>query len=208
MPFFTYLSENEAAESAFTGAMAAGSRIQGMLVAEAIDLSDARQVCDVGGGSGSVLAHLLRVHPHLTGSVLDLPGLERDAEAVFAAAGVSDRARFVGGNFFDAVPERCDVYTLFAVIHDWDDERCATILGCIRRAMSADGRILVIEGMMPEHDQEHFLKTADMLMLVLGDGGRERTKREFDVLWRRAGLRARKTTTLASTFAVFELVPA
>lgn len=208
VPFFTYLGkENREAGRAFAGAMAAGSRLQAMLFAESIDFRGVNHVCDIGGGSGSVLAHLLRVHPGLRGTVLDLPELAPEAQAVFEAAGVTDRATFVGGDFFEAVPTDCDLYLMFAVVHDWDDDRCALILSNIRQAMAAGGRIMVIEGAVPTHDGEHFLKTTDMLMLVLGDGGRERTAAEFETLWGRAGLRLSRRTMLPSTFEVFELVP-
>jgi O-methyltransferase domain/Dimerisation domain len=207
VPFFTYLGkENPAAGRAFAGAMAAGSRLQAMLFAESIDFRRVNHVCDIGGGSGSVLAHLLRVHPALRGTVLDLPELAPEAQAIFEAAGVADRATFVGGDFFEAVPAGCDLYIMFAVIHDWDDDRCTLILSNIRKAMAPGGRIMVIEGVVPMHDGEHFLKTTDMLMLVLGDGGRERTAAEFEALWERAGLRLSRRTMLPSTFEVFELV--
>ncbi len=209
MPFFQYLSEeNPDAGRAFAGAMASGSRLQGILFGETIGLEDVRHLCDIGGGSGSVLAHLLALHPQMHGTVLDLPSLEADARVVFEDAGVAERATFVGGDFFDAVPGGCDLYVLFAVVHDWDDERCALILSNIRRVMAPGGRIMVIEAVIPPHDSEHFLKTTDMLMLVLGDGGRERTDSEFAALWTRAGLRLANRTMLPSTFEVFELVPA
>lgn len=209
VPYFTYIDEvNPDAGRAFAGAMAAGSRMQAMLFAEAIDLSGVAHVCDIGGGTGSVLAHVLRVQPHLRGTVFDLPALRDEADALLAQAGVGDRAAFVGGDFFEAVPAGCDLYVMFAVIHDWDDERCVTILSNIRQSMAPGGRIMVIEGVVPDHDGEHFLKTTDMLMLVLGDGGRERTEEEFARLWDRAGLRVERRTMLASTFEVFELTPA
>ncbi len=208
VPYFTYLEDvNPDAGRAFAGAMAAGSRMQAMLFAEAIDLSSARHLCDVGGGTGSVLAHVLRVHPHLRGTVFDLPALQPAAEALLEHAAVSERATFIGGDFFESVPAGCDLYTMFAVIHDWDDERCIAILSNIRRTMAPDGRIMVVEGVVPDHDGDHFLKTTDMLMLVLGDGGRERTEGEFARLWERAGLQVARRTMLPSTFEVFELTP-
>lgn len=208
VPFFSYLTnENREAGRVFAGAMAAGSRLQGMLFAETIDLRGVTHVCDIGGGSGSVLAHLLRVHPRLQGTVFDLPQLEPEARVVFEQAGVADRASFAGGDFFAAVPPGHALYLLFAVVHDWDDDRCALILSNIRRVMAPGGRIMVIEGIVPLHNREHMLKTTDMLMLVLGDGGRERTAAEFAALWQRAGLRLTRRITLPSTFEVFELTP-
>ncbi len=71
--------------------------------------------------------------------------------------------------------------------------------------MAQGARIMVVEGVIPDHDHNDFRKLSDMLMLVLGDGGRERTMAEFEALWARAGLRQSRVVTLPSLFRVFEL---
>ena len=204
--FFEYLhTNNPAAGRAFDGAMAAGSRIQALVFAEKVDLSGVRHLCDVGGGSGSVVAHLLRVSPSMRGTVFDLPALAEEAGRVLQQAGLGDRAAFGGGNFFEAVPEGCDLYTLFSVVHDWDNERCIKILTNVRQAMAAGGRIMVVEGVLSEDDRDEFAKTSDMLMLVFGDQARERTMPEFDHLWAAAGLQREQVIDLAGVFKVFVL---
>jgi hypothetical protein len=204
--FFDYLNrQNPHAGAAFNGAMAAGSRLQAMLFAETVDLSPYRQICDVGGGTGSTLAHILRVNDGLRGTLFDLPELEPAAETVLQSSGVADRASFVGGNFFESVPPDHDLYTLFAVIHDWDDARCTQILSNIRSVMASGGRVMVIEKPVPAGSGYDFVKATDMIMLMLGDGGRERTVGEYEALFAKAGLRQRQRTTLPSLFDVFEL---
>jgi hypothetical protein len=204
-PFFDYVNEtNPAAGAAFNGAMAAGSRIQAILFGEAVDLADARSVCDVGGGTGSVLAHLLRVHPHLDGVVFDLPSLADAANRVLAGAELADRGAFEGGDFFEAVPSGHDVYTMFAVVHDWGDDDCVRILSNIRDAMPAHGRVLVTERPLADSDRTDFARYADLLMLMYGDGGRERTVSDYEELGRRAGLRLEGRTPLPSLFEVFD----
>jgi hypothetical protein len=206
VPFFDYLSKRDRnAGRAFEGAMRAGSRLQALLFAEAIDLKNCRHVCDVGGGTGALVTHLLRVHPHLKGTVLDLPALEEDARQNFAQGGVVDRARFIGGDFFHDVPKDCDLYTLFAVIHDWGDDDCVRILANIRKSMSDDAKIIVVEGEVAPHQGEDFMKFADLLMLVFAEGGRERTRSEFRTLWEKAGFKESRRTALASGFQAIEL---
>ena len=101
-----------------------------------------------------------------------------------------------------------DLYTLFAIIHDWDDERCLRILGNIRAAMPAHGRIMVTERPAPDGAGYDFVRATDMLMLVLGDGGRERSLGEYRALFHRADLRVVRQTLLPSLFSVFELAKA
>src|SRR4029077_13699258 len=60
-----------------------------------------RTAVDVGGGTGSLLAEILRAHPGVRGTLVDLPATVARSRAVFQAAGVADRATAVGQSFFD-----------------------------------------------------------------------------------------------------------
>jgi hypothetical protein len=206
--FFEYVNRvNPEAAAAFNGAMAAGSRLQGLLVIESYDFSRVKHLCDVGGGTGSILADVLAAHPDLRGTVLDLPELAAEARALFAARGVGERAEFVGGSFFESVPGGCDLYTLYAIVHDWDDEACLKILGTIRRAMNDGARLLVTEATIPADAHYSYPKVMDLEMLILTGSGRERSHAELLALFARAGLKLRREVPLPSLFTVFELVP-
>lgn len=100
----------------------------------------------------------------------------RDADPMITAYGLSERMTTRGGSFFDGVPEGADAYMLSHIIHDWSEPQCLTILGHCRRAMAPGGRVLIIEMVLPNDDTPHFGKILDLMMLV-GPGGRERTKR-------------------------------
>ena len=63
-PFWTQLTEHDRAAGAlFDAAMADASRLQAGLLARHHDFSGCREVCDVGGGTGSLLAAVLAAHP-------------------------------------------------------------------------------------------------------------------------------------------------
>ncbi len=62
------------------------------------------------------------------------------------------------------------------VLHDWDDARAAGILGNIRNAIIPGGRLVIIETVMPPGNEYHHAKFLDLNMLVLSEGGRERTE--------------------------------
>src|SRR6266508_2805355 len=204
--FFEYVNEVDArAGEAFNGAMTEGSRLQGLLVVDAYDFSGVTSVCDVGGGTGAIMSDLLAAHPALRGVVFDLPQLAEPARAALAARGVGDRCEFVAGDFFTAVPEGHDLYTLFAIVHNWDDERCTTILRNIRQAMAPDARVLVTEMPVPEGPAPSFAKVMDLEMLILTGSGRERTAPEYRALFGRAGFAVEREIPLASLFTVFEL---
>jgi O-methyltransferase domain len=89
----------------------------------------------------------------------------------------------VAGDFFNTVPAGADTYVLKLVLHDWDDVRAARILHNIRDTIMPDGRLIIIETVMPPDNEYHHAKFLDMNMLVLSEGGRERPKRNIECSW-------------------------
>jgi hypothetical protein len=104
------------------------------------------------------------------------------------------------------VPGGGEVYTLSHIIHDWDEERALEILGNIRAAMPAGGRLLLIEMVIPPGDEPHPGKMLDMLMIVF-TGGMERTEEQYAELLEKAGFRLRRVIPTASPVSVIEAVP-
>jgi SAM-dependent methyltransferase len=205
--FFAYLAEHPDAAEAFHDAQAAGARLQAVMCAGSLPLKGIRSVLDVGGGTGTFLAHVLAANPALKGAVLDRPDAETGAAATFAEAGVQGRARFEAGDFFRAVPSGYDLHVLTAIIHDWSDDDCVTILGNCATALAPGGRICVVETALVPGRLGSFVQATDALMLAFTGGGRERTAEEFDALWRRAGLGCVAAAALPSGGTLFQLVP-
>ena len=206
-PFFDYVQQqNPVAGAQFDAAMASGSRLQAQLLLRSYDFAGVGSVCDVGGGTGTVLAEVLRGHAHVRGTLFDLPAVV--AKAAGELDDVADRCAVIGGDFFAEVPPGHDLYLLLAIVHDWDDEHARRILGNVRAAMPTGGRVIVVDSVMPDHDRADFSKQFDVLMLVLTGSGRERTRAEFDRLFASAGLRVNRDITLPNLFHAFELVAA
>jgi hypothetical protein len=207
--FFEYVNDVDTkAGEAFNSAMTEGSRLQGLLVVDAYDFAGVRTVCDVGGGSGAIMCDLLAANPALRGVVFDLAQLAEPARALLGSRGVADRGEFVAGDFFAAVPDGHDLYTLFAIVHDWGDEHCTTILRNIKAAMAPGARVLVTEMPVPESPAPSFAKVMDLEMLILTGSGRERTAPEYRALFGRAGFVVSREIPLPSLFTFFELAAA
>jgi SAM-dependent methyltransferase len=204
--FFAYLSAHPDAADAFHDAMTAGARLQALMIGGALPVGDATAILDIGGGTGSVISHVLAAHRELRGAVLDLPEAQAGAEATFAEAGVTERASFIAGDFFASVPVGYDVHLLTAIVHDWSDDDAARILRNCAAAVAPGGRICVVETKLQPGRALSFAQATDMLMLAYTAGGRERTAEQFAALWKRAGLRCVKETALASEGTLFELV--
>jgi hypothetical protein len=96
----------------FDAAMASGTRMAAMAVAATYDFSGLRTLVDVGGGNGTLLLGILTAHPQLEGVVFDRSQVAERASEEIAAAGLADRCRAVGGDFFEDVPPGGDAYLL------------------------------------------------------------------------------------------------
>jgi hypothetical protein len=206
MPFFDYLAQNPEAASHFSEAMVGFHGSEPPTVAEAYDFSQTPTVVDVGGATGNMLAAVLSRHPSVRGVLFDLPHVVRDAPALLKSRGVDDRVTIETGSFFERVPAGGDAYLLSHIIHDWSEDLCLQILGNCRRAMGPDGRLLIVETVLPEGDVPHQGKLQDLVMLVF-PGGQERSEAEYATLLAKADFRLRRVVPTASVVSIVEAVP-
>ena len=174
----------------FNAAMADLTRFVTPDVLGAYDFGHVHHLMDVGGGSGELIGAVARKYPHIQATVFDLPRCAETANHHLERVGVSDRASFVAGDFFEAIPSLADAIILKSVIHDWNDERSSVILGNCCAALPKNGTLLLVERMMPElpstsdEDRAHAMSDLNMLR---GPGGLERTEQQYRRLLRESG---------------------
>ena len=99
-------------------------------------------VIDVGCAEGCVAVQIARSHEHIRGGGFDLPAIGPVFEAHVAEAGLGERLRFHGGDFFaDPLPQ-ADVLIMGHILHDWDGGEKADAAregsGCASRRRRAD----------------------------------------------------------------------
>jgi SAM-dependent methyltransferase len=160
-----------------------------------------RTMVDVGGGTGSLLAEILRARPDVRGTLVDLPGPVVRADEVFRAAGVADRVTGVAQSFFDPLPAGRDLYVLKSVLGDWPDREATAILRRCAEAARPSGRVVAFTGAGPGEEA-----SPELLMMVLV-GGRERTLEEFREMAREAGLEVTAVGRQASGRVIVECRP-
>jgi hypothetical protein len=204
MQAFDYFRNNPAAGQVFNDAMTSVSSQVAEAIVSAYSFAEFGTLIDVGGGHGLLLASVLRANPLLRGVLYDLPEVVADAGNVLEAAGVAPRCRIEGGDFFRDVPIGGDAYMLKSIIHDWDDERCTTILTHCRDRMRPGGKVLLIECVIPQGNDPHPGKLLDLEMLVVTHGGKERTESEFRALFGKAGLKLDRVVQLTAPASVIE----
>jgi SAM-dependent methyltransferase len=199
---FEFYAENPDEGSAFTGAMCNVSAAVAEELAQALDTSTAKHVVDVGGASGTIIAALLKRNPALHGTILELSHVVPRARAAVAELGFSSRCKVLEGDFFKAVPQ-ADIHILKYIIHNWDDEQSVRILSNCARALRRNGRVILVERVLPEDGRPSYAPLADLNMLVLLPG-RERTAKQYAKLFEAAGLRLDRVIETASAMQVVE----
>lgn len=189
--FFDWMAEHPERWQAFDRAMAAGGRMHALGLAAVLDWHDSDRVCDVGGGTGDLLAALLDLAPSIEGTVFDLPD-------VVGRAVDHPRLTAIGGDAFEKVPAGFDTYLLVNVLHDWDDDDALRILQRVTEACGADARIVIVDNDRTSVPRDDVAVCADVLMAALTDGGKERDAAGFADLGRQAGLRLERSHRLPS----------
>jgi 2,7-dihydroxy-5-methyl-1-naphthoate 7-O-methyltransferase len=182
--------------ASFDSLMAAQVRANAEQVATEFDWSSVTDVIDVGGGTGVMLGTLLAAHPHLRGTLFDLPQVVGGLEP-------AERLRIVAGDVFhDQLPPG-DAYVFSQVLHGWADTGAAEILRRCAEAGRDDARILIVETIMsvlPSPDEASF----DLFMFTLS-GGRQRSQEDFGRLAQSVGLEIRSSTPLSTGNSLLEL---
>lgn len=192
---FDYHAQNLEYAQVFNYAMSSYSATHTRLVLEALkgyDFSKIGSLCDIGGGHGHLICNILREHPALKGTVLELEATIRDKELLWAhRMGLADRCSYVAGDMFREVPG-ADAYIMKMILHDWDDQECVAILSNIRKASAPGARVFIVEHVVPGPKTPHFSKLFDIHMMCALTG-RERTEKEYAALLEDAGLRYAQT---------------
>ena len=189
--FFDWCSAHPDRQAAFDAAMAAGARMHGLVLVDALDWSGTRRVCDVGGGTGECAARSRR-HP---------PAARRRRgrdPSVAARVAPTDRITVRPADAFEFAEPDCDRYLFVNVVHDWGDDDAVRLLATVRRVAPEDCEVVVVEGERRARPTAGIALSTDLLMMALTPGGRERTTAEIAALATRAGWSHQRRIALPS----------
>jgi hypothetical protein len=137
---------------------------------------------DVGGGTGAMLAQILRLRPEIYGTLVELPRTAALSWELFRSAGVEGRVTIAGQSFFDPLPPGGDIYLLRGILNDWPDREARLILSRCAEAARPNGRVVVLKSVAS--DEAPRPVTIEMVLL----GGRQRSVSEIEQLAGQAGL--------------------
>ncbi len=174
--------EDPAMLALFWKAMHSMSSFTAHALGEAVDFGPFGRLLDVGGGSGAYDIELCKRYPNLSATVYDLPFVAEIAAEKVKQAGLEERIRTVGGDFFaDArFPEGHDVILLSMIMHDWGEPKNREILGKCYEALPSGGMLVISELLV--NDEKTGPAPAALMslnMLIETEDGRNYTPSEY-----------------------------
>ena len=177
-------------------------------IAAAYDWAGVKSVVDVGAGAGALLASIVAGNPGIHGILFDRSDVLPDAEQLLERRGVRQRCELVGGNFFEPIEVKGDVWILSQVLHDWPDAECRTILKRCRERMGSGDRLLAVE-MVPVPSQPDVgIALLDITMMMFFGEARQRTEAEYNQLFSATGFGPARAIGTGTAFSILEAKPA
>ena len=203
MPVWEFFAKHPDNARIFNDAMSGMTAQANEAILSQYDFAGINTLVDIGGGHGGLITSVLQRYPGMNGILFDSPQVIEGARTVVDGSGVGDRCQLGAGNFFESVPEGGDAHILKWIIHDWNDDQSVAILKNCHRALPENGKLILVEAVVPASNEPHFSKFIDLNMLVM-TGGRERTEAEFRALYKAAGFRLTRVVPTDSPFSVIE----
>ena len=126
VPFEDYETWFAVAEEAslYSESQHAASLPAAALLDALVDLSEARRLLDVGGGSGAFSITLCRTHPELSSTIIDFPNVTQVGRRFAAEAGLKSRIDFISGNALEV---------------EWPKDRDVVLFSYVSGSVAAEG---------------------------------------------------------------------
>jgi ubiquinone/menaquinone biosynthesis C-methylase UbiE len=204
--------QDPGASDVFRAVMGTAPADDYMRIAQAWDFSPYRVVADLGGGGGTLIAAILISFPQLRGMLVDRAESIERAKPRFEAGAFAGRCELIAADLSEAVPPGADVYMLKHVLHGCEDEAAINILRNCRSVLAPQGRLLVVEFVLPDVVDHPDIELeqrlmSDLNMLIL-TGGKERSAAEWKDLLLRAGFQCRGVQPVAGELvSIIEAMP-
>lgn len=203
---YEYLDQNPQANTHFNLWMKETTREWLIPALEAYDFSPFKTFVDVGGSTGTLTAEILKKYPNLQAILFDQERAIGQAEATLTVTDVADRCQIISGNFFESVPTCGELYLISRVLINWDDTHALQILKNCRVAMPGSAKLLIMDFVLPNHEESISDLLASLHSLVLG-GRLLRTEEEFSHLLSEAGFHHPKFIQTGGRISLIEAVP-
>jgi hypothetical protein len=205
-PVFEWFGKNPKEAKIFNEANSFKAVFTHRIIVDHYDFSKVKALTDVGGGLGHLMVEILKANSHMKGTVAELPETIPQIIKIIKENKLENRMRAVKCDFFKKIPGGSDVYLLSHILHDWPDEKCVNILTNCRKAMDSEGKLLIVEGIIPPGNEFSMSKLLDLEVLLMG-GGCERTEDKFEELFKKSGFRLSEVVQTDKGISIIVGVP-
>jgi ubiquinone/menaquinone biosynthesis C-methylase UbiE len=164
----------------------------GQEAASCLNLSSYNHILDLAGGTGSFSAEVIKAHPHLSATCLDLEPVRHLSQEMIEKNELQERFEFITGDMFNLeAPKGVDVIFLSYILHNWNDDKCQEILKGCYDALPPGGMLVISEKVLNnDHSGDWWAVMMNLQMLVAFEpGAKERTLNEYVYLIEMAGFK-------------------
>jgi len=170
----------------FNMAMAIAPRLS-----DEIDLRGRNHLLDLGGGPGTYAIHFCLKNPGLKATVYDLPTTEPFARKTIERFGLSERIRFMAGDYLeDGIEGEYDVAWLSHILHSEGPDACEMMIEKAVASLEEGGLLLVHDFILEETlDAPLFSALFSLNMLVNTKEGRSYSDEQIKAMLAKAGLK-------------------
>ncbi|KAH9313415.1 hypothetical protein KI387_044049 [Taxus chinensis] len=158
---------------------------------------------DVGGGTGTAVAEIVKAYPAIKGFNYDLPH-------VVATAPHLPGVKHIGGDIFKSVPSADAVFMKW-IMHDWPDEDCVKILKQCRKAIGERGKVIIVDVVLDSREKAALDPNLgivfDLVMIAHSSGGKERTEEEWKKVLEEGGFPRFNVISIPALQSIIEAFP-
>jgi len=209
MEFQDYYNQNPEVAKKFDGAMVSALAMTDAAIMSNYDFSSTSKVVDIGtgGGEAGLIVSILKKYPTMQGILFDLPPRIEAAKTLIKAEGLEARCELIAGDVFKSFPSGGDTYIVKNLIHDYDDERAIALLSNCHKAIAKNGKLLIVEMVIPPGNEPSLGKILDVEALLMTSGAIERTEAQYRELCEASGFKLTNVISSRSPFSIIEAVP-
>jgi acetylserotonin N-methyltransferase len=187
-PIFDQFFRTQEAKKTFLHGMHGFGLLSSPRVVEAFDLSRFRHMVDLGGGTGHLAVAACETYPELRATVFDVPQAAEISEFYIRRSNLpADRVTVAAGDFFTDDLPQADLFALGRILHDWSEEKIASLLPRIFSFLPSGGGILIAEKLLNEDKTGPTSAQLQSLNMLVCTEGKERTLSEYRKLLEEAG---------------------
>ena len=205
-PIFDYIQAHPEMGPIFDAGMTSLNCYETTAMLDAYDFTGIKVLADIGGGNGSLISAVLARYPNMQGILFDLGHVAGRAKELLKAAGLAERCIVIEGSFFESIPAGADAYLFRHIIHDWTDAQSTQILGNCRKVIPANGKLLIVDCVVPAGNAPSPSKDMDIVMLTF-PGGQERSEAQFRSLLKASGFALESITPTTTMISAVEAKP-